>query len=227
MRLRDSLSAEECAKQLSEAHPEKIVSSVTWAALYGYRGERSKAIAALEALSERAPGWRAFDRWLADLIAGQGDVERARRLMANAFPEFLEDGLELPLKVVFQAEYDLFAAMVFAAILDANGETQRRDVLLRALEEQIATRHRTRGVGYGILDVYIHAIRGDRDRAIAGLREALDMGWRGGWFYTLRRDWKLANLHQDPEFIAMVIELEVAIKAQRQWYEENKDQPLF
>jgi hypothetical protein len=34
-------------------------------------------------------------------------------------------------------------------------------------------------------------------------------------------------LHQDPEFIAMVEELEADIESQRQWYEENKDKPLF
>jgi hypothetical protein len=97
-------------------------------------------------------------------------------------------------------------------------------------EERIATLHRIRGEGFGILDVYIHAIRGDRDRAIAALREAIDMGWKVsrwlGW-YDLRRDWKLANLHQDPEFIAMMAELEADVREQLQWYEENKDKPLF
>ena len=128
-------------------------------------------------------------------------------------------------------DYELFAAMVFAAILQANGETDRRDVLLLALEQRIATMHRTRGVAYGILDVYIHAMRGDRDRATAGLREAIDMGWRSGnCCYSaimVRQDWKLANLHQDPEFIAMVNELEADIRKQRQWYEDHKDDPLF
>ena len=75
-------------------------------------------------------------------------------------------------------------------------------------------------------------IRGDRDRAIAGLHDAIDQGWRvsglgldGAW-WTLRQDWKLASLHQDPEFLAIMNELEADIAAQRQWYEENKDKPL-
>jgi hypothetical protein len=147
--------------------------------------------------------------------------------MADAFPELLEDHLEL-------AAPELNAAMVFTAILHVNGERQRRDVLLLALEERIATLHRIRGTGYGILDVYVHAMRGERDRAIVGLREAIDAGWRSrptyiltsSW-WTLRQDWKLAILHQDPEFTAMMDELEADIEAQRQWYEENKDKPLF
>jgi TolB-like protein/Tfp pilus assembly protein PilF len=227
LNLDDALSAEDCAKQLSEAHPEKVVSrSMLWV-LPWYRGEWKAAIATLEYLSERVPGFRPFDRLLAELIARQGDVERARRLMADVVPELLEDGLEL-------AVSDLNAAVVFAAILHANGETRQRDILLLAMEERIATMHRTRGLNYGILDVYIHVMRGDRDLAIAALREAIDVGWRVsgarplvGCWWMLRQDWKLGNLRQDPEFIAMVNELEADIRRQRQWYEKNKDKPLL
>ena len=37
--------------------------------------------------------------------------------------------------------------------------------------------------------------------------------------------WNLDGLDQDPEFIAMMNELEADILEQRQWYEENKDKP--
>ena len=50
----------------------------------------------------------------------------------------------------------------------------------------------------------------------------VDSAW-----WRLRQDWKLAILHQDPEFIALMNELEADVRAQRQWYEENKDKPLF
>jgi TolB-like protein/Flp pilus assembly protein TadD len=224
--LGDPLSAEDCIKQFGEAHPEKVLSLILPYPLHVYRGEWNAAIATLEPLRERLSGWRAYDRLLAHSIAGQGDVERARRLMIDAFPELLENGLEL-------VASDLNAAMVLAAILHANGETQQRDVLFLAMERQIATMHRIRGTGFGILDVYIHAMRGDRDQAIASLREAIDVGWRAsdpaldGTWWTLHQDWRLASLHQDPEFIAMVDELEADINAQRQWFEENKDKPLF
>ena len=35
----------------------------------------------------------------------------------------------------------------------------------------------------------------------------------------------MASLQQDPEFIALLDELEPDILRQRQWYEENKDKP--
>jgi hypothetical protein len=214
-------------KQLSEANPEKVVSIGAWLELHWYRGEWDAGIAVLESLLERVPG---YGPWVGDhayLIALRGDVKHARQLMADMFPGLLEDELEL-------VASDLNAAMVFAAILNANGETGRRDVLLAAVEERIATLHGIKGDGFVILYVYIHALRYDRDRAIAALREAIDMGWRVTmpWWVTnswwmLRHDWKLANLHQDPEFIAMMDELEADVREQLQWYEENEDKPLF
>ena len=73
------------------------------------------------------------------------------------------------------------------------------------------------------------------DRLTDGaLREAIDVGWRVSWpyprdgsWYTLHQDWKLAILHQDPEFIAMMNELEADIAQQRQWFDDHKDDPLF
>ena len=232
LNLGDVLSAQNCANQLSEVHPEKRETVYVLHALQLYREEWNATVTPLEPILERLPGSHLQTALLADFIAGQGDVERARRLMADAFPELLEDGLEL-------AATELDAALTLAAILHANGETQRRDVLLVAMEERIATVHRIRGYGYGVLDVYIHAVRRDRDRAIAGLREAIDMGWRvsmngrflsWSWccfWWQLRDDWKLANLHQDPEFIALMNELEVDIRRQREWYEDHKAEPLF
>ena len=167
-------------------------------------------------------------------MIGQGDIARARQLMTDAFPKLLEDQPELEVgDQSLQWELvvgDLNSALVFAAVLHANGERKQRDALLLAMEKRIATMHRVRGRGYGILDVYIHAIRGDHDKAIAALREAIDMGWRASlrvnWF-TLRQDWLLGSLREDPEFVATVDELEADINAQRQWFEENKDKPLF
>ena len=122
---------------------------------------------------------------------------------------------------------DLYLALMVAVILHANGETQRWDVVLLAMEKRIATMHRTRGFGYGVMDVHIHAMRGDRDLAIAGLQEAVDRNW--GWrqpCWAFDFLWDLGGLAQDPEFIALMNELEADILEQRQWYEENKDRPL-
>jgi TolB-like protein/tetratricopeptide (TPR) repeat protein len=227
LNLGDLPSAEACAMQLQAAHPEKMIAQGMWWLIHGYRGEWDAAKTILVSLLERAPGYQPFHWWLADLVAGQGDIERARLLMAEAFPELLAEELNI-------TDVNLSTVVIFAAILDANGEFLQRDALLLALEERMASMHRIRGQGYGITDVYVHAMRGDRDLAIASLREAIDEGWRGTWYYPqngawwlLRQDWKLAILLEDPEFIALMDELEADIKSQRQWFEDNKDKPLF
>ncbi len=88
-------------------------------------------------------------------------------------------------------------------------------------------------IPFFLLEVYIHTIRGDRERAIASLREAIDAGWKltnltpDFYWWHLGRDWKLETLHQEPEFITLLNDLEADIATQRQWYEENKDKPIF
>lgn len=226
LHLGDGPSAEKCVHQLSESHPEKFQTFDAQLWLQVYREEYDAAIATGENILERFPGKSMATTFLADLSARQGDLEHARRLMADAVPELLEEQVEL-------AATDLGSALTFAAILHANGETEQRDVLLTAMESRIATMPRIRGYGYGILDVHIHAMRDDRDRAIAALREAIDTGWKVSnlalvsFSWQLRSDWRLKILHQDPEFIALVTELESEVATQRQWYEENKDKPLF
>ena len=229
LNLGDIHSAEQCSEQLAESHPEKIRGQALNLPLMVIRGDWNAAIAELELKLKRLQGATPYQRILADMLAGQGDIERARALMAEAYPGLLDAEVELALDPALLA-----SARNFAAILDVNGEMQQRDILLRALEDRIETMHRVRGTGYGIVDVYIHVMRGDRDRAIAALGEAIDQGWKitrpfpldGNW-WTLRRDWKLASLRDDPEFIALMEELEAEVRLQRQWYEENKDKPLL
>lgn len=226
LHLGDGSSAENCVRQLSEFHPEKLQTFNARYWLQVYQGEYGLAKATLEAVLQRFPGRSWAVTLLAGLIAGQGDPEHALRLMADVLPGLLEDEVEL-------TATDLDSALTFASILHANGETGQRDVLLDAMQARMATMDRVRGYGYGVLDVYIHAMRGDRDRAIASLREAIDAGWRvtiGSPEFTwwhLDSDWRLESLHEEPDFIALLDELETDILRQRRWYEEHKGKPLL
>ena len=62
--LGDVLSADKCARQLSEAHPEKVITDWIWPMLHRYRGELKAATATLEPALERVPGFRPGVRWL-------------------------------------------------------------------------------------------------------------------------------------------------------------------
>jgi hypothetical protein len=46
------------------------------------------------------------------------------------------------------------------------------------------------------------------------LRQAIDEGWRRFWWYLLKRDPNLESLHDEPEYQAMVAEIEADMAAQ-------------
>jgi hypothetical protein len=50
-------------------------------------------------------------------------------------------------------------------------------------------------------------------RTPTALRQAIDEGWRLGWWYW-ERDPNLESLHDEPEFQAMVAEIEADMAAQ-------------
>ena len=54
--------------------------------------------------------------------------------------------------------------------------------------------------GYWIADVQIYALRGEKQKALSTLRQAIDEGWRGMWWYFLKYDPNLESLHDEPEF---------------------------
>jgi hypothetical protein len=49
---------------------------------------------------------------------------------------------------------------------------------------------------------------------LSALRQAIDEGWRDFWWYLLKHDPTLESLHDEPEFQAMVAEIEADMAAQ-------------
>jgi len=62
--------------------------------------------------------------------------------------------------------------------------------------------------------VYIYALQGDKQKALSALRQAIDEGWRDSWRYSLEHDSALESLHDEPEFQAMIAEIEADMAAQ-------------
>jgi len=112
-----------------------------------------------------------------------------------------------------------------AYTLYADGQLDRANYLFDGMLEAMQSMHRTRGRAYGIIDVFIHVTRGEKQKAISALREAIDVGWRTGWweFRTPHYD----SMREEPEWIKLVNELETDIARQRRWYKDHKDDPLF
>jgi hypothetical protein len=63
--------------------------------------------------------------------------------------------------------------------------------------------------------VQIHALRGDKAKALAALREASMAGWRSDWRYYRAFDPNLASIRNEPEFKAVFADIERDMARQR------------
>ena len=62
--------------------------------------------------------------------------------------------------------------------------------------------------GYGYADVELHALRGDKERALVALREGAAKGIRLMWRFQLLCNPNLELIRGTPEFAAIVAEIE-------------------
>ena len=106
------------------------------------------------------------------------------------------------------------AAIDLALILFETGEHERAEWLLEGSLEYIRQIPRLGSSGYQIADVQIYALQGDPPKALSALRRAIDEGWRNLWWYYLKHDPALESLHDEPEYQAMVAEIEADMAAQ-------------
>jgi Tfp pilus assembly protein PilF len=177
-----------------------------------YRGDRSGAYELAAKSFAQQPRNREALRLLRDADLASGDARRARERYAQAYPELLENG---PPAV---ESGNLGVATDLALVL------LRTDERARALE--LLDRHdgfvsRTRMIrmgpwGYGIADVQVLMMRGERAAASSALRAAGAAGWRGP-YWRYYRDWDpaLAAIRQDPDFKAAFAAIERDMTGQR------------
>ena len=139
-----------------------------------------------------------------------GDIGTARARYANVYPDLL--GTEPPR---IDANNYLHA-LGLASILLQTGEDARAHQLLDGSERAIRMMPRLGMTGYGIFDAHIHALRGDKAKALAALREAANAGWRGPfWRFDRDYDPALASIRNEPEFKAVFADIERDMARQR------------
>ena len=81
--------------------------------------------------------------------------------------------------------------------------------------------------GHRIADVQIHALRGDKAKALAALRAAERAGWRGGWRALRDLDPAFDSIRDEPEFKAIFADIERDMARQRaELAKRPKDAPL-
>ena len=143
----------------------------------------------------------------ADLQHDRYDAALAR--YEKAYPELFAQG------VLRMDRSNYTVAMDVALVLQERGESERADALLNGVARVIRTIPRMGAFGYGITDVQIHALRGQKAEANAALREAERAGWRQLWRYYRGFDPNLASIRNDPDFKAVFADIERDMARQR------------
>jgi len=176
--------------------------------LYLYRGQEAQALEfARKALTIRPRFAYALAHLTNhDLKAGRYAEARAR--YKQSYPALLIENEPR----IDGSNYR--AAIGLALVLPNTNEQERADMLLDRSLEFIRTIPRLGIRGYWISDVQIHAQRGENEKALAALRQAIDQGWRTYWWYYLEHDLSLESLHDEPEYQAMVEEIKADMAAQ-------------
>jgi TolB-like protein/DNA-binding winged helix-turn-helix (wHTH) protein/Tfp pilus assembly protein PilF len=227
-------SAEHCYDSAQEAFSERGGYSRKLM-LYLSRSQprEAEAVELVDQLAQRALNPSVGDgRPAKELLAWShfqlGEMAKARLILQELEPDLYGDE-DVFNKVhdenAFKKGYGGWTMARVAYTLYADGQLDRANYLFDGMLEAMQSLHRTRGRAYGVMDVFIHATRGDRQKAISALREAIDMGWRVGWWELRSMPYDL--MREDPEWIDLINELEADIARQRQWFENHKDDPLF
>jgi TolB-like protein/Tfp pilus assembly protein PilF len=204
--LGDFERAESWIERSLELGPENIWPNFAMHLLYLYRGDEAAALDYARRAFALNP--RFVPGLLRDHELRAGRYAEARALYEKRYPELLNEGDP----TVDGSNWG--AAIGLALVLDKTGEQEHADLLLNRSLGHIQTLPRLGRSGYGVADAQILALQGEKQKALSALRQAIDEGWRVHWWYYLKHDPNLESLHDEPEYQAMVAEIEADMAAQ-------------
>jgi hypothetical protein len=199
------------AERSIELAPESFDPNLATQLLHLYRGDLSAALEYGRGAFEIPQYW-SFRNYSFEPVRIHemrvGPYLEARVAIESIAPELLhEDSPEIGTR-------NYRAAIDLALISSKTGEQQRADWLLEGSLQHIQQIPRLGFFGHYIADVQIYALRGDKQKALSALRQAIDGGWRFSWWYYLKYDPALESLHDEPEYQAMIAEIEADMAEQ-------------
>jgi TolB-like protein/Tfp pilus assembly protein PilF len=203
--------AEYWSERSIELAPEGFVPNLAMELLHLYRGDLSAALEYGRRAFETGHYWASQFRSFEPVRIHEMRAERyleARAAFEKIAPELMNEDLPKVGSGNYRAAIDL------ALILSETGEPERADWLLDSSLQYIQRIPRFGGEGYHIADVEIYALQSENQKALSALRQAINEGWRGIWWYHLKYDPTLKSLHDEPEYQAMVAEIEADMAAQ-------------
>jgi TolB-like protein/Tfp pilus assembly protein PilF len=115
---------------------------------------------------------------------------------------------------------DSFAPEVFLATLDlastylqAEQEVEA-ERLLSLVEFELPYWSRDSVMGHGIADAELHALRGEKEKALAALQKHVEAGFRDQWRWKLLGSPSLESIRDTPEFADIVAKIEADMAKQ-------------
>jgi len=149
----------------------------------------------------------------ADYQAGRSDVALQRFRAAQ--PD-LVDGKDPEVNAT-NWEWAIEVANILAKV----GKGERADNLLNQAILAIGSRPRLGYRGFGISDVEIYALLGDKEKALTTFATAVEEGWRFNWRISTDANNNMASLHGDPRYQAIVADIQSQMDKQlarvREW----------
>jgi hypothetical protein len=145
--------------------------------------------------------------WLFDMRAGR--YEDARKRYEAKFPGLTKDGPKIDAR-------NLEAAIHVAASLLKSGERPRAEKLLRQCEAFLdAQPEGVRAANFRMAPVFIHALQGRKEDALAAFRRGVEQQhWRGDWCW-LQLHPTLESVVGDPRLEALITEVRDDLARQR------------
>lgn len=208
--LQDTSGAQRCSEEFEEQFPELPNAAAVAIAYVSGKDEEALTIAEVEFNKSNQ---LLFKIMLAQAYIATGRLNQARVIQEDLFPQFFADD---EVTVDFT---NLHAALDVAHLLYECGDLDRANGLFEAALSFLTTLHRTRGAPLGLLDVTIHAIRGDLEPGLESLQEAYDSGWRlTAWLLPQA---PLNRFEGNSEWDHLVTLFLEDLERQRRWYKDQ------
>ncbi len=177
--------------------------------LQSYRGDAERLRQYADAVARVDPRWR-FGTALShgrvpDLRNGK--YEEVLNGYRSSFPELFGKAPEVN-SVTYRPAIDV------AGVLLLTGEDKRAAVLLAECQQQLSKTIRVGIYGFWVSDVQILTLQGKTEEALSALRQAVDQRWRTDWRYFFYVDPNLDSIREEPEFQAILSEVEKDMAAQ-------------
>ncbi len=189
--------------------------------LHLYNSEKDEAIAIARKLARPDSHNRFASRAIAlRILAAQDLIARnyediITRYLTN-YPELADP--KFPAERILFADTDVQGAFMVtldlaSAYLRA-GQRERAESLFSLVESELPHWPRKTMWGHDIADVELHALRGEEELALAVLKARATGGMGYQWRWQLLYNPNLESLHDEPEFQAMIAEIEADMAAQ-------------